>query len=281
MKLPAKNNVAEIVYEKIGRVGDPTLILISGAGAPAAFWNDNFFQGLAESGFQPVRYCHRDTGGSTHFDHKYPISELLSDLKALVELVADDPVHLVGHSMGGYLVQLAMCQFPELVVSAVSISAGPTVSPKTSAELGLSGVKEEVWLKLMENSPTGNFMQDIDGWLESWKFLNGSRPFDASLATDYTRSLYEGDRRNAEVAVNHIYAMSTVPDCLVTELEKTTTPFLAVHGSEDILVPQDHGETSARLAPAGRFQKIDGAGHMFFDKNIWGELGDILKLHCK
>lgn len=281
MKSIFKSNRAEIAFEKIGRPADPILILISGAGAPAAFWNDDFFWSLAKNGYQVIRYCHRDTGSSSHFNHTYPISDLLDDLEVLVESIADGPVHIVGHSMGGYLVQLAMCRFPKLIASAVSISAGPTVSPKVCAELGLSEVEEGVWPKLMENSPTGTLAQDIEGWLETWKFLNGSRSFDASLATAYTRSLYEGDKRNAEVAVNHIHAMSTLPDCLVGGLANTTVPFLAVHGSDDRLVPLDHGKASAMLVPAGKFHKIDGAGHMFFNKTVWNEISDVLKVHCK
>ena len=280
MKTVLKKDVIEITFEKIGLPSSPTLILISGAGAPDTFWNDDFFHHLAENGFQVVRYCHRDTGHSTHFDKKYPISALLSDLKALMEEIGDTSAHLVGHSMGGYLAQLVMCQFPEHVASVTSISAGPTVSPEISKELELSEASEEVWSKLMKNNPTGNFEQDLNGWLESWKFLNGSRPFDISLARDYTKSLYDGDKRNAQVADNHIHAMTTVPNWLVTELTKAKTPFLAVHGSDDPLVPMNNGKASAKLVPAGKFHQIEGAGHMFFDKSIWDEMGEVIIDHC-
>ena len=281
MKTEFKNDGVEIAYEKIGLPSNPTLILISGAGAPDRFWNDDFFHGLSENGFQVVRYCHRDTGHSTHFDNNYPITELLSDLKALMEEIGDAPAHLVGHSMGGYLAQLAMCEFPERIASVTSISAGPTVSPEIGKELGIRAASEEVWPKLMEHLPTGNFERDLNSWLENWKFLNGSRPLDISLARDYTKSLYEGDKRNAQVADNHVHAMTTVPDWLVTELRKAKTPFLAVHGSDDPLVPKSNGETSAKLVPAGKFHQIEGAGHMFFDKAVWDELGDVIAGHCR
>ncbi len=281
MKTAFKKDGVEITYEKIGLPGNPVLILISGAGAPDRFWNDDFFQGLAESGFQVVRYCHRDTGHSTHFDNKYPIAELLGDLKAVMEETGDASAHLVGHSMGGYLAQLAMCEFPERIASVISISAGPTVSPEISKELGIQPANEEVWPKLMANLPVGDFERDLAGWLDTWKFLNGCRPFDMSLARDYTKSLYEGDKRNAQVAVNHVHAMTTVPDWLVTGLTKTGTPFLAVHGSDDALVPKSNGEASAKLVPAGKFHQIEGAGHMFFDKDVWNELGDVITSHCR
>lgn len=153
-------------------------LLVPGAGAPLDVWADNFCQSLAEAGLYVVRYSHRDSGYSTHFDDPYPIEDLLQDLLALVVKVSSGAVHLVGHSMGGFLAQMAMCRRPDPVRSATSISAGSTVTLEQQAELGMSDVPEETWEVLMQNEPTGEFEQDLPGWLASWRFLNGGRPFD-------------------------------------------------------------------------------------------------------
>ncbi|NER78292.1 MAG: alpha/beta hydrolase [Leptolyngbya sp. SIO1D8] len=64
---------------------------------------------------------------STHFETPYPIETLLQDLEALLVQLANPIVHLAGHSMGGYLVQLALCRLPGKIASATSISAGSMV----------------------------------------------------------------------------------------------------------------------------------------------------------
>lgn len=63
--------------------------------------------------------------------------------------------------------------------------------------------------------------------------------------------------------------MTTIPATLVEELTKIQCPFLVLHGTEDVLVPIDNGEVTARLVPNSRFVEIEGAGHMFFNKQTW------------
>jgi len=273
MPLLTVRDTVDLDVDTFGDPQCPGLLLIPGAGAPADFWPADFCGHLASGGLHVVRYHHRDTGLSTHFDAPYDIEELLLDLMALVHVLGHPSVHLAGHSMGGYLAQMAMCRFPEAVASATSISAGSTVSPDLSRELGMSPVADETWQALMKNQPTGHLDKDLPGWLESWRFLNGRRPFDTQAATDYTRTLYRGDPRNAQAAVNHIHAMTTVPDSLVRDLPSCQCPFLVIHGTHDPLVPLDNGEASARLVPHSRLVRLQGAGHMFFDADTWREIG--------
>ena len=272
-------NGVSLEYEAYGDSDDPLVMLIPGAGAPMGFWPNDVCENIAASGRLVVRYCHRDSGASTHFDEPYPIEALLDDLTALVKALSSETAHLVGHSMGGYLAQLAMCAFPQKILSVVSISAGSTVSDAYKAQLGISSPTEETWKLLMENNPQGDFEKDLDGWMGSWRLLNGALTFDENAATEYTRLLYIGDHRNAEVAANHIHAMSTVPDDLVLKLPVSECPVLVIHGTHDPLVPFDNGESTAKLASNGELHPLDGAGHMFFNKVVWREIQHAIVRH--
>jgi pimeloyl-ACP methyl ester carboxylesterase len=280
MQLLTINKSLEIAFDSFGSKNNPLVLLISGAGAPAEFWPEVFCENLALKGRYVLRYSHRDTGNSTHFDESYSIEELLQDMLEFLTLITNHRnVHLVGHSMGGYLAQMAMCRLPEDIVSVTSISAGSTVTPEVASELGMSSVSEATWQMLMKNQPAGNFEKDLPGWLESWRFLNGSREIDIQSAIRYTRALYTGDPRNAQVAVNHIHAMSTVPSSLAREITKVDCRFLVIHGTEDPLVPLDHGVASSRLVPNGKIVQLEGAGHMFFNEETWSEISQSLVAH--
>jgi len=268
-----------IECEFFGDEKAPLVVLISGAGAPAEFWPVFFCIDLADNGFRVLRYCHRDTGLSSHFDAPYDIWELHRDLAGLVDSTEKTGVSLVGHSMGGFLSQLAVCYSSLPVQSVVSISAGSAVERALCAELGMSMPSDTTWNVLMQNKPAGEFEKDLKSWMSTWKFLNGRLPFDKELAVQYTRSLYNGDPRNAQVATNHVHAMSTIPADLVKELPKIQCPFLVLHGTEDVLVPYDNGKVTARLVPDGRFIGLEGAGHMFFNKQVWSEILDHLVDH--
>lgn len=269
----------KIACDFFGHEQAPLVVLIPGAGAPSEFWPEFFCKSLAKTGYRVLRYNHRDTGLSTHYNDPYDIWELHHDLVSLVELTEHSKVSLIGHSMGGFLAQLAVCYSSLSIQSVVSISAGSAVDRELYAELGMSYPSNSTWNVLMQNQPSGDFDVDLKGWLSTWKFLNGSIPFDEEQAIHYTRSLYRGDHRNAQVATNHVHAMTTVPAKLVKDLNKTHCPFLVIHGTEDALVPFDNGKVTARLVPESKFVGIEGAGHMFFNKQTWSNIRDHVVEH--
>ena len=261
-----------LAFDDFGPSDGAPVLLISGAGAPGEFWPDKFCEDLASAGFLVIRYSHRDTGFSSHFDSLYDIDLLLSDLEDLMDSLGHKRVHIVGHSMGGYLVQLAMCEFAHRLLTATSISAGSAVSEDMHKRLGTSLPEQGVWDTLLANQPIGDLNRDLPGWLKAWQFLNGGRSFDEALATEYTRALYEGDPRNAQVATNHIHAMGTVPESLVRRLRDSQVPLLVLHGTDDPLVPIDNGRATSQLSSASTFCPLNDAGHMFFNHDTWHEI---------
>lgn len=267
----AVREAVALEYASLGDTADPAILLIAGAGAPADYWPEAFRHSLTDAGFRVIAYNHRDTGGSTHFDDVYALDELLEDLVALLDALHVPAAHLAGHSMGGYLAQMAMARYPARVLSVTSMSAGSIIDETAKRARGLSSPTEETWARLMENLPAGDYRYDLPGWLKSLRFLSGSLAFDEAMATAYVKALYGGDPRNAMVATNHVHAMTTVPDSLPDEVAQAAQPLLVVHGTEDPLVPLDNGYDTYRAAgkARGRFLPLEGAGHMFFNSGVW------------
>ncbi len=267
--------------EGFGVPGRPGVLLIAGAGAHAAFWLDESCRLLADDGYFVLRFDHRDIGYSTHGQVDYDLFTLLDDAMAILDAHRVPAAHLVGHSMGGYLVALAAVHRAPRVLSGTLISAGPTVTPAVAEALGLSSMRPEIWEALLENRPTGDFDADLPGWMRSWRLLHGHRPLDEEMAARYTREFYIRDPRDVSVAERQIAAMRTVPASLADDLTRATAPALVIHGTEDPMVPVDHGMALARLIPGCRLRLIDGAGHMFLHRDLWAELAAHILDHVR
>lgn len=266
-------SVEEFGDAKSGRA----IILISGAGAPAAYWPNTFCESLSECGFKVVRFDHRDTGYSTHFDKKYSIEVLIRDTECVVAATSACEYHLVGHSMGGYIVAMMLTDLKgKNIKTGTAISAGPTSDTSQYESLNMSQVSQEVWSELEGAPVTGDYAQDLPTWLKTWRFMNGRRNFHETLAINYTKALHKGDIRNRQVAVNHIHAMTTLPTDLPNRLAEIETRLLVIHGSADRLVPFDNGEALTRLTPTAQLFTLDGAGHMFFSDDVWLDIETIL-----
>jgi pimeloyl-ACP methyl ester carboxylesterase len=267
--------------ESFGDPGCPCALLLSGAGALSVFWPTEFCSRLADENLFVIRYDHRDIGYSTHISAPYDIFTLLDDGLAVLDAHRVNAAHLIGHSMGGFLAELAAVHHAPRVLTATMISAGPTVTPSVAAELGLSSMSQETWDALMENKPTGDCERDLAGWMRSWRRLHGSHPLDEELAIGYTQEIYTRDVRDASVAERHIAAMGTVPASLAEDLKRVIIPSLVIHGTEDPLVPVDHGIAIAQRIPGCRVQLIPTAGHMFFHRELWIQLFKYILAHVR
>jgi len=73
MPLMTVRKSVQLDFDAFGDKRSPLLLLVPGAGAPAEFWPENFCRALASSGRLVIRYSHRDTGYSTHYDDEYSI----------------------------------------------------------------------------------------------------------------------------------------------------------------------------------------------------------------
>lgn len=86
--------------------GAPPLVFVHGAFAAAWTWAENFMPRVAQAGYTSHALSLRGHGksfGGEHIDH-HSIRDYVDDLSRIVEEIGETPV-LIGHSMGGFVVQ--------------------------------------------------------------------------------------------------------------------------------------------------------------------------------
>ena len=253
----------QLWVETYGHSENEACLLISGAGANSSFWSDRLCTNLVEKGFFVIKYDHRDFGYSSTIDWEkepYDFMQLAIDALVILDSLKVDKAHLVGHSMGGFMVQLLGIHYPERVLSMTSISSStnaPSVPPPP----------EETWEIFLANKPQNNFEKDLPGFLKVWKFLNGTADFDEELAIEYTKNLYERQVIDGALGASHVKAQQSLSD-RTEALKGINIPTLVMHGEEDYAVDKYGAIQTAECIPNAKLVLIPQMGHLPFNHEI-------------
>jgi len=277
------NKDIKLWTESFGDTKNPAVLLIAGSAASCLIWPQGFCERLCEKNFFVIRYDHRDTGLSAHLPESsdgspvYDINTLIEDVLTILNAYQIDKAHLIGHSMGGFMVELMAISNSDRLLSGTIISAGPTINPEIVKSLKLPPLGQEPQPsrdKTIEKPMNGAIEHDLPIWLPRWKQMNGSVMFDVKMAEALTRGFYKRNAYDAMHCQNQMAADQTVPDDLIDNLKKIHSPILILHGTEDPLIPFAHGQKLAEMIPGAHFKALPKAGHMFFAETIWGTILD-------
>src|SRR5262245_7751477 len=94
-------NGIEIWTEAFGEPGNPTVLLVMGAGGQGILWPDEFCGALVDAGYHVIRYDNRDTGQSTCFEfakNPYTLSDMARDAVGVLDAYGVDRAHVMGAS---------------------------------------------------------------------------------------------------------------------------------------------------------------------------------------
>lgn len=103
----------------------PPLLLITGTGFPGATWRTGPAAYFVDAGFQAITYDHRGVGRSERPEGGYSTRHLAADAVQLLDHLRLDQAHVLGHSMGGRIVQWIALDYPGRVRSLVLAASGP------------------------------------------------------------------------------------------------------------------------------------------------------------
>lgn len=253
-------NDLQLYVETYGDPCDEGCLFLSGAGANSSFWSDQFCHRLADQGFFVITYDHRDFGYSSKInwdERPYDFIQLVNDALTVLDVLEVEKAHMVGHSMGGFIVQLLGIHYSHRVISMISISSS------TSSD-AVPKPPEQTWDIFLSNKPTGDLTADMDGFLKVWKYLNGTATFDEELAITYTKNLYQRQLIDGALGASHVKAQATLTD-RTEQLKKIKLPALVIHGKEDFAVVVYGGILTAEAIENAQLIVIPEMGHMPFN----------------
>ena len=264
-----KANGLELAYETFGDPSDPPVVLVMGLGTQMLAWPDPLCEQLAAGGRYVVRYDNRDVGLSTHLDGvrapdvkdvilrrkrpAYRIDDMADDLIGLLDGLGIERAHLVGASMGGFIVQTAAIANPERVLSQTLIMTSTGARRHGQA-------KPRLITRLMGRRSAPDRDAAIEMAIETFGVI-GSRGalFDEQHLRDLAGRSYD---RSHDLAgylrqLGAVIAQSN----RVRALTKVQVPTLVMHGLHDPLVAVSGGIALARLVRGAKFVGFSGMGH--------------------
>ncbi|MDX6219251.1 MAG: hypothetical protein QOJ48_932 [Frankiales bacterium] len=203
---------------------------------------------LADAGYRAVAIDQRGQHESAGPDDEsaYTTEVLGADLLQVVKVLADGPVHLVGHSFGGLVGRAAVLQDPSSFRSFVLMDSGPSALGGARAEVLpflravlLDGGVEAVWEASLQLPP------------------HPEKPAVTAEVQEFLRARMLGN--TAAGLLGTATALTSEPD-RVEELRATGVPCLVLYGEkDDAWTPAQQDEMAARLGC--EVVVVDGAWH--------------------
>ena len=288
-------NDISIWYEEFGDKSKETILLIMGANANCMQWDREFIEQLVSNNFHVVRFDNRDVGKSTWFgkeptfnkflkilptfilkmivnsifglavDEKgkfkfsesasiqYDLSDMAKDAVSLMDALKIEKAHVIGASMGGMITQIIALDYPERVLSITPIMTTPGIQNDS-----LSGPTEEL-LEAMKKSFVYYLKGRIeDGVVEIYRQLTGTRfLFNES---EFREKLKPVIAHGNNPFALHGAAVGASPD-RTSRLHEIKVPALIIHGTEDAILPLDHGIAVADGITNSKRFIMEGVGH--------------------
>jgi 3-oxoadipate enol-lactonase len=234
-----------IGYEATGRLGSQPLVFLHGIGGAARAWRGQL--GAFGDRYRAIAWDMPGYGGSAPLP-AVSISALADALRDFLREVGATRPILVGHSIGGMIVQQLLANNPDI--------AGAIVLAQTSPAFGKP---DGDWQK--------SFIDARLGPLDRGETL-------ASLAPALVRELV-GDDPDANGVQLACDCMACVPETtyratmlalmgfdLRHALKNIAVPTLVLSGSKDNNAPAPMMARMAGYIPSAKYLEIEGAGHL-------------------
>jgi pimeloyl-ACP methyl ester carboxylesterase len=285
----ATNGSVQLFYETFGDPGDPTLVLVNGLGSQCINFRSEWCERFAARGYQVVRMDNRDVGLSTHVSDvapdlagvvaamndgqeptvPYRLSDMASDVLAVLDAIGLDSAHVMGVSMGGMIVQTLAIEHPDRVRSMTSVMS-------STGEPGIGQATPEARARLL-GPPPADRAAAVANHLAGLKIWGSPGQVDEETQARYVGEAF--DRAFDPAGVARQLMAITADGSRADGLRTVRVPTLVLHGSADTLIEPSGGERTAELVPGARFVLIEGMGHDY-PTVYWDQLVDLVTGHA-
>ena len=295
----SKINGIDIWWNSFGDQNDPAVLMIMGLNSNSKTWSDNLIQDLVDNDLHVIIHDNRDIGKSTWITEEprfisfvkylpeflieyfvefivgfifneegkfnmenpapaeYSLSDMAEDGVLLLDSLDIDEAHIIGASMGGMIAQVMALEYPERVKSLTLFFSTPgfdTPGLSGPSEIFKSSIKESFILNLMGKNEEALVVTE--------RSLRGSRfPLEKDFNMEAKKRLSQGiNTSNAQIA-----AVGASPN-RASSLKLINKPTLVIHGTEDPLIPVDHGLYLYENIPNSKKLILEGVGHEIPDQ---------------
>ena len=306
-------NGIDIWWQAHGDSKNPPVLLIMGLNSNSKVWSEDLIQNLVEEDFYVVVYDNRDIGKSSWvtkepflisfikilptfvieafvdsifdfiFDDEgrfnmeaapaeYNLNDMALDGLSLLDHLNLKEANVVGASMGGMIAQVMALNYPKRVSTLTAIMTTPGFDTQ-----GLSGPNEVFKIAMKESFVLNLLEKEEEALFVIERALTGSRfPFNEnSFKEKAKKRIDQGiNTSNAQTA-----AVGASPNRF-NRLKEIAMPTLIIHGTEDPLIPIDHGILLADNIVGAKKLILKGVGHEIPDE-LLSEIIPVMSAHFK
>ncbi|WP_088104562.1 alpha/beta fold hydrolase [Halalkalibacter urbisdiaboli] len=252
-----KFNGIVICTESFGNPDNPAILLIMGAQASMVWWEEEFCRRLADKGHFVIRYDNRDVGLSTTYElgnPEYSFEDMADDAIQILDGYGIKQAHIVGISMGGMLTQIIALRHHERVLKITLISTSnfaPELPPM-----------EQKVIDYFSNAGAIDWTNEesvVEFSVGKWKILKGTKhQFDEDRI--YNLAKEEVNRSNNLASMNN-HGVLIGGESYLVRTSEIDVPALVIHGTEDPIIPFEHGIALAKKIPGAILLPLEGTGH--------------------
>ena len=250
---------AQIHYHVHGE-GEP-LLLIAGLASDLSTWK----KALPTLGkhHQVIVLDNRGSGLTETSVAAFSIATLGDDVALLLQALDIKKAHVVGWSMGGNVAQELALRYPEKVGGLVLMSTYMKTPDRSRFALDV----------MIHSVREGASMESFLMMMQAWCSTN---PAFENRHASWTQESRGHSPRSIEGFARQKQALDGFDS--TKRAKAIALPTLVVHGSDDIMVPEQFGQDLAAQIRGSEFHRIVGAGH-FLPTSGW--LGPVLNFLAK
>jgi len=218
----------------------PTILMIHGAGQSSLTWMyqiDVLKNHLRFNLIIPDLPGHGTSEGSGYKS----IREYSEFIKDFIHTLGLERLILIGHSMGGGIVQVATLDYPEMVYSSILVGTGAKLKVSTET------------------------LQTVKNDYETFCKVAPARSFTLSSPEELKRKFVEGLLKTPQ-SVSYQDLVACDEFDIMNEIEWITVPTLIISATEDILAPIKYGEFLNLKVRNSKLHVIKNAGHFMMQE---------------